>query len=98
MQKIIFLCLIGLLILFPLQLRYGRGGYEDDAKVKLQISRQLQNNLQIKERNNLALVRIDSLKGSRDALEARARFELNLIKPNETLLLLPGNDMIKKSK
>lgn len=93
MQKILFICLIGIIILFQMQLRYGRGGYAADDKVKQQIAKARAANATLKDRNALLLLKISGLKGSDDSLEARSRHELNLIKPGETLVLLPGNEI-----
>ena len=42
-------------------------------------------------------IKIAGLKGSRDSMEARARNELNLVKPGEVLILLPGSDLANAS-
>ena len=39
-------------------------------------------------------IKIAGLKGSKDSIEARARNELNLVKPGEVLILLPGSDLV----
>jgi cell division protein FtsB len=98
MQKIIFLCLIGLLVVLPYQLKYGLGGYLDNQKLKAQIIKQSHINESLVNRNSLELMKIEGLKGSTSSLEARARYELNLVKPGETLVLLPGNYAIKTTK
>jgi len=98
MQKILFLCLVGLLVLFNFQLQYGHGGYKDDNKVKQQILTTFKINADLKDRNNMMILKISGLKGSDDSLEARSRNELNLIKANEILVLLPGNDVNIKFK
>ena len=97
MQKILFLCLIGVVILFELQLRHGHGGIVDDAKIKKQIADQKQINSKLMERNSAMKIKIAGLKGSADSLEARSRGELNLIKPGEVLVLLPGSDLNQSS-
>lgn len=98
MQKILFLCLIALIFLFHHQLRYGKGGYVDDNKVRQEITNNALINQGLKSRNESMIMEIAGLKGSRDALEARSRMGLNLVKPGETLILLPGNDLpLKKA-
>ena len=94
MQKILFLCLIGIIILFQLQLLHGHGGYIDDERVKHQIDAQNQINANLKQRNSMMEIKIAGLKGSKDSMEARARNELNLVKPGEVLILLPGSDLV----
>ena len=93
MQKILFLCLIGVIVLFQTQLMHGHGGYVDDERVKRQIAKQKQLNADLRERNSMMEMKIAGLKGSEDSIEARARNELNLIKQGEVLVLLPGSDL-----
>ncbi len=58
--------------------------------------KQKQVNVQLKERNAMLEMKIAGLKGSADSLEARSRNELNLVKPGEVLVLLPGSDLNQK--
>lgn len=89
MQKILLICLVLVLIAFNMQLHTGRGGYVDDAKTRGKIIEQTQINKQLEERNQAMMMKIAGLKGSSAALEARARNELNVIKPGEILVSLP---------
>lgn len=89
MQKILFLCLILVLVAFNMQLHNGRGGYIDDAKVREKIAKQNQINKELENRNQMMIMKILMLKGSSDALEARSRNELNVVKPGEVLVRLP---------
>ncbi|MBY0380140.1 MAG: septum formation initiator family protein [Burkholderiales bacterium] len=95
MQKILFLCLIGVIVIFLYQLKHGNGGYADDVKLVKKIGIQTQLNESLYNRNSMLKMKIEGLKGSIDSLEARARYELNLVKPRETLVVLPGNYSIK---
>ncbi len=95
MQKIlliIFLCIVAVVIE---QLNYGNGGYQNNQIIIKQITKQQAINEDIANRNSLLEIKIAGMKGSMDALEARARYELNLIKPGETLVVLPENYIIK---
>lgn len=89
MQKTLFVVLLGVLYLFNYQYHYGRGGYGDDIKVKDNIIKQAKLNDQLEDRNSLMQIKLSGLKGSPDFLEARARMELGVIKPDETLIMLP---------
>jgi cell division protein FtsB len=95
MQKIIFISLILLIALFVTDLKYGNGGQTEDKNTLTQISQQNLLNESLAVRNSMMDLKISGLKGSLDALEARARYELNLVKPGETLVILPGNYNIK---
>lgn len=98
MQKTIFICLALMLALFSYQLKYGYGGYADDQRVQGQITNQFNVNESLANRNSMLEMKIEGLKGSVDSLEARARYELNLVKPGETLVVLPGNYNVKLPK
>jgi cell division protein FtsB len=98
MHKVLFLVLLGLLLLFQYQLRYGSGGNTDNANLQIAITKHRQLNSVLQERNTTLMMNIASLKGSSEALEARSRKEFNLIRPGEVLVLLPGNDMVLPKK
>lgn len=99
MQKIIFIALLALIGLFQFELWSGAGGIDDGQKLIEDIHKQKQINQQFQERNDLVADKIEELKGSRELIEARARFELNLIKPNEVLIKLStDNTQLTKPK
>lgn len=92
MQKILLICLILILMIFNYQIHYGRGGSGEEKFIKDKIKTQLKTNKDLAARNELILLKIEGLKGSNDAMEARARYELNLIKPGEILIKLPSEN------
>lgn len=92
MQKILLLCLLLVLLAFNVQLQTGRGGKAEDKSVRDKIKAQTLKNKDDADRNQMMLIKIDGLKGSTDAMEARARYELNLVKPGEVLVKLPIGD------
>ncbi len=96
MQKILLFCLATVFIFFQYQFYRGHGGNIDNQKVKSKIAYQLQLNKQWEERNTAMMLQVENLNGSLDALEERARYELNLIKPNEILVVLSGSDVTVK--
>jgi cell division protein FtsB len=93
MHKILFICLIAIIVIFQYQLKLGHGGSTSDINLKQLIAQQNAINAKLMERNSLMEIRIAALKGSTDSIEARSRSELNLIKPGEMLILLPGSDL-----
>ena len=93
MQKILLLCLLLVLSVFNLQLHHGVGGVDEDTGIRNKIKTQAKINQDLSSRNQMMMIKIDGLKGSTDALEARARYELNLIKPGEVLIKLPMTDL-----
>lgn len=97
MQKILFLVLVVVIIVFQYELWYGRGGIYDSKSLEKLISHQQQANQQLQQRNDLVVSHLQELKGSKELLEARARKELNLIRPNELLLIIPNDNSLTKS-
>lgn len=94
MQKILFLFLIAIIFIFQLERIYGGGGDIDDGRVRNDIIKQNKLNQDLINLNNQLIIKTSGLKGSSDAIEARARLELNMVKGGETLVLLPGNDSV----
>lgn len=93
MQKILLICLLLVLVVFNLQLHHGHGGMDEDNGVRNKINQQTAVNNELAARNQMVLIKIEGLKGSTDAMEARARYELNLVKPGEILVKLPMNNL-----
>lgn len=89
MQKILLVCLLLILFVFNLQLHNGHDGMSEDKEVQNQIQQQNRINKELADRNQMVVIKIEGLKGSTDAMEARARYELNLVKPGEILVKLP---------
>lgn len=91
MQKILFIFLGIILLVFCYQLRYGSGGYINASRVIEQINKQTVVNHALEERNSLTAIQIAILKGSTDSLEQRSRLEFDMTKSGETLVILPNN-------
>lgn len=89
MQKYIFLILLGLNILVISELLAGKGGIANTYTLKSKIDEQLVINNNLKKRNDEMVNKIEALKYSPETLAAKARYELNLIKPGEVLVRLP---------
>ena len=89
MRAILFVCFLMLGGLFQYWLWYGSGGYIDNDKLEhgLAIQMKLTNDLQ--KRNSELITKISIIRASNASLEAQSRYELNLIKPNEMLVILP---------
>ncbi len=89
MQKILFLALLAVIELFQYQLWFSKGGIHDSSSMRQQIITQYNNNQNLQMRNENVLEHLQELKGSAELMEARARKELNLVKADEILILLP---------
>ncbi|RTL11028.1 MAG: cell division protein FtsB [Neisseriaceae bacterium] len=92
MQKLLFLALCAVVALFQYELWFGRGGIYDSNRLKNTIAQQIKINQELQNRNDGVIDHLQELKGSPELMEARARRELNLVKPNETLVLLPNQN------
>lgn len=96
MQKIIFL--LGLILLTKINYDFYFSGINRSKELINLIKHQQVNNLNLQKRNNNQLLKISALKGDAISLEARSRYELNMVKKNEKLLILPGNYFFKVNK
>lgn len=66
-------------------------------QLKKQIAKQRQQNAQLSQRNTAMGAEINDLKSGKVALEAHARHDLNMVKPNELFYMLVDKPR-KKSK
>jgi cell division protein FtsB len=81
----IFVTLI-LALQYPLWL--GKGGWLNVISLQKQIDQQLKVNELIKSENDILLAVVQDLKNGTDVIEGKARFDLGLIKKNETFFLI----------
>jgi len=81
----IFVTLI-LALQYPLWL--GKGGWLNVISLQKQIDQQLKVNELIKFENDILLAVVQDLKNGTDVIEGKARFDLGLIKKNETFFLI----------
>jgi cell division protein FtsB len=78
------LLLLVLLIGLQLKLWVGDGGMREVRVLHQHVAEQRQQNEQLKQRNQALAADVDDLKHGDQAVEARARSELGLIRPGET--------------
>ena len=85
-----FLTLIFVILILALQypLWLGKGGWINVISLQKQIDQQLKVNEQIKSENDILLAVVQDLKNGTDVIERKARFDLGLIKKNETFFLI----------
>ena len=87
MKYLTFIFVILILALqYPLWL--GKGGWLNVISLHKQIDQQLKVNEQIKSENDILLAVVQDLKNGTDVIEGKARFDLGLIKKNETFFLI----------
>ena len=85
-----FLTFIFVTLIFALQypLWFGKGGWLNVISLQKQIDQQLKVNELIKSENDILLAVVQDLKNGTDVIEGKARFDLGLIKKNETFFLI----------
>jgi len=77
------LILIALLIGLQVKLWVGDGGMRDLRAIRARVSEQQAENAKLKQRNDALHADVEDLKHGQDAVEARARSQLGLVKPGE---------------
>lgn len=83
MLRWLALILIALLIALQVKLWVGDGGMRDLRTIRARVSEQQTENARLKRRNDALHADVEDLKHGQDAVEARARSQLGLIKPGE---------------
>ena len=83
-MKILIIVLVVMLTFLQYRLWVGDGSLAQIHQLKQQIKKQEAENTRLKERNKMLSLEVDALKNGFDAVEAKARSELGLIKDGET--------------
>lgn len=84
MLRWIALILILLLIGLQIKLWSGNGSMRDVDSLRVAVKKQADENIRLQQRNQALGADVIDLKHGEQAVEARARNELGLIKPGET--------------
>lgn len=82
--SLLLIALLGLLVFLQGRLWFEAGGIRDFLQLKQNIATQTAENEQLKKRNEDLVFQIERLQHSQDAVEARARNELGMVKKDET--------------
>lgn len=83
MRFFIFI-LIAILALFQYDFWFGKNGYVDYQTIKQEIAQHKTENTQLSQRNQVIIAEIKDLKDGVNAVQERARWQYEMIKPNET--------------
>ena len=83
-RGILPMLLVMLLIFLQYRLWCEPGGLRDMMRLKKEVALQNQENAKLKKRNEILLTQVQLLQKDKDAVEARARRELGMIKQGET--------------
>ena len=82
--KILPLLLLIFVLFLQYRLWFEHGGIQDMLRAKKQLAAQIAENDRLKLRNQKLLKEVKYLHSSKDAMEARARNELGMVKKGET--------------
>ena len=82
------LILVIILIALQLKLWVGGGGMAEVDSLRASVAKQTEDNAALQKRNQALAADVEDLKHGEQATEARARQELGLVKPGETLIIL----------
>lgn len=85
-----FLVVMGVVLLIALQFRFwfGSSGVVEHAELAKRLDAQRQRTEVLSERNRILASEVNALKAGPEALEARARTELGMVKRGETFYLV----------
>lgn len=83
MLRWLALLLIALLLALQVKLWVGDGGMRDLRGIRARVAAQQAENAKLRQRNDALHADVEDLKHGQDAVEARARAQLGLIKPGE---------------
>lgn len=92
-MRFLTIALIALVILIQYPLWFGKGGWLRIGALDRQVTAEKSKNDKLKARNDKLQSEIADLKRGTDALEERARYELGMVKKDETFV-----QIVKKKK
>jgi cell division protein FtsB len=82
-MRLLVAVLAGLLLLIQWPLWFGKGGWLRVAEIQKQLDTQRAGNAHLAARNAALGAELDSLKQGREAIEERARTDLNMLRGDE---------------
>ncbi len=82
--RLLFVLLLAMFLVLQYRLWVGQGSQAEVHRLNQQISKQQARLLEITERNERLRAEVESLRNGVDAVEARARSDLGMIKEGET--------------
>ena len=90
-MKTLLAILVVAIILLPLKMWVGEGGYRDVQRLAERVEEQARENDVLAQRNRELQAEVDDLRQGLQAIEERARSELGMVKENEEFYqVVPG--------
>jgi cell division protein FtsB len=82
-MRLVALVLATLLLLIQWPLWFGKGGWLRVSELQKQVDAQRATNAELTARNDALAAEVASLRAGREAIEERARFQLNMVRSDE---------------
>jgi cell division protein FtsB len=90
-MKYLSFTFIAIILLLQYPLWLGKGGWKSVIALQNDIEKQVAINEKIKSENEILKAVVKDLKYGSEVIEAKARYDLGLIKKGETFFLIIGN-------
>ena len=90
-MKYLSFTFIAIILLLQYHLWLGKGGWKSVIALQQDIEKQVAINEKIKSENEILKAVVKDLKYGSEVIEAKARYDLGLIKKGETFFLIIGN-------
>ena len=96
-MRLVALILVGLLVALQWPLWFGKGGWLRVAELDRQLATQRESNQKLEARNAVLAAEVRSLRAGREAVEERARLQLNMVRPDETFFQFVPPETARKA-
>lgn len=88
LAKVVLVLLCLLILFLQLRLWFGAGGFSERNTIQEKLSNQAAANAELMERKKQLDSQVNALKNGYDEVEARAREDMGMIKPDETFFMI----------
>lgn len=88
MFRFLNLILVVLILLLQVRLWWGENSLPETWQLEQRIQARQAENAELARRNQALEAEVNDLRSGLDAIEERARYELGMVRPNETFFLL----------
>jgi cell division protein FtsB len=96
-MRLVALLLVGLLVVLQWPLWFGKGGWLRVTELDRQLASQRESNHKLEARNAVLAAEVRSLREGREAVEERARLQLNMVRPDETFFQFVPPEAARKA-
>ena len=96
-MRLVAFILVGLLAVLQWPLWFGKGGWLRVGELDRQLAAQRESNQKLEARNAVLGAEVRSLREGREAVEERARQQLNMVRPDETFFQFVPSEAARKA-